>query len=593
MGIYDYLILGFYFIFIFSIGLVFRRYSRDISDYFRGGGTMLWWMSGASALLGALSVWSFTGAAGEIYDAGTLILLVYWSSVVVGVFIWLVTCYRFRRMRVITPVHAIQRRYGPTTEQLYLWVQLPLGLFMGGLGLNTLAVFISSAFHTNFLATMVVVGVIVMLVSAAGGAWSVVAGDFVQMLIMFSVVLVAAFLALRQSAIGGLTGLLHKLPADKLNWTLLERPGVLIFWGVALTLQTFMTYNDLSQGAAKFMTVKNEAHARKAALLLLVVYIVLPLILMIPPLAAIILFPHLKTQFPNLTHPHEGAYVAVCMKVMPQGMLGLLVSAMFATAMANMDTGLNRNAGNFVQNFYQQFLRPKATQTELLAASRITTLILGMLIIGIGLLIAKFRTMNLFNFVIIAFALVGPPITVPMVLGLFIRRTPSWAGWSTIIVGFFISALMYWGFNPDWIKGLLGVHHAYNEQERDNVVFAAQFIAEVGVASLWYWFTMRFAARSSPEYQRSADAFFADMKRPIDPMAEGLVYDDTRQYRVLSRMCLVYGGVVLLGMLIPNNLTGRLCFGFIGGVIVSIGILLLIAERRSRRPVPESQSPDR
>ena len=52
MGLYDYLVIGFYFIFMLVIGIYFSRMSKNSSDYFRGGGSMTWWLTGGSAHLG-------------------------------------------------------------------------------------------------------------------------------------------------------------------------------------------------------------------------------------------------------------------------------------------------------------------------------------------------------------------------------------------------------------------------------------------------------------------------------------------------------------------------------------------------------------
>ena len=54
---------------------------------------------------------------------------------------------------------------------------------------------------------------------------------------------------------------------------------------------------------------------------------------------------------------------------MPVGMLGLLLSGIFASTMGQMDSGLNRNAGYFIKNFYQVQFRPHASERELLLAS--------------------------------------------------------------------------------------------------------------------------------------------------------------------------------------------------------------------------------
>ena len=57
---YDYLVIGFYFVFMAMIGWVCRKFIGNTSDYFRGGGKMLWWMAGCSAFVAQFSAWTFT-----------------------------------------------------------------------------------------------------------------------------------------------------------------------------------------------------------------------------------------------------------------------------------------------------------------------------------------------------------------------------------------------------------------------------------------------------------------------------------------------------------------------------------------------------
>jgi len=578
---WDYAIIGFYFAFMIGIGLVFRRFSHDISDYFRGGGTMLWWMSGASALMGGISVWSFTGAAAKYHESGPCLYAQTLPGILIaGLVLILFASYRFRQMRVITGVDAIRRRYGRFNEQFYVWCQVPIGIFYGGLGLNTLSVFISSVFHTSLTGTIVVVGIIVIFVASSGGVWAVVAGDFVQMLIMLLVAAVTAALTLARPEIGGLGGLLRQMPAEHFHWTMLARPQVILFWIGAFALQAICLNLDLSGGAARYMTVKDGRHARKAATMGVVVLVLLPLVTMIPPIAAIILAPNLAAEFPGLKQPTEAAYVATAMRVLPQGVLGLLVSGMFAAAMASMDTGLNRNAGIFVKNFYSRVLRPDATARELLVAGKIVTAVSGIVIIGIGVLIAAFREINLFDFVVILGALLGLPLIVPLVWGIIIRGTPPWAAWSTATVGFIVAATVRYGIPPAWFAHLMGWTQPLSEREANDVVFSTMAVAVIAAGSAWFLFTTFFAAGAPAEYKAEVDRFFRDMRTPIDPIAEGIRYDDARQYSVVGKLCMTYGAVMLLGICIPNAASGRLCFAFIGGIVLGIGLVLYRAAVR-------------
>ena len=585
MQIYDYLFIGFYFAFMIGLGLWFRKYNNDISDYFRAGGTTLWWMCGASSVMGGLSAWSFTGAASKIYELGVIILAVYITGWIGGIICFFFTCYRFRQMRVITSIDAVRRRYGSGTEQFYLWLQVPIAILTGGVALNTVAVFISSVFGTNPLVTLMVVGVIIIIVASCGGAWAVISGDFIQLLLLLFITSIVCFLALRLPEVGGLSGLLTKLPPHHLDWTWATRPSVVGFWIIALIVQTLLIANDLSAGAARFMSVKNGEHARKAALMGLGLSMLIPLVVVIPPLAAVVLFPHIGTQFPNLKNPGEAAYVAVSMKVLPHGMLGLMVSGIFAVAMANLDTGLNRNAGVFVNNFYRHILRPRASQRELLVAAKVFTVIFGLLIIGVGMLVALYRVSNLFDLVLTLGSLVALPLILPLAYGLFIKRAPTWAGWSTALVDFTVAVMAKWIIGAQLIAWVTGIAVArLNAQEIEDTTFATTVCLMTLIGSVWYLFTMRFTRTDSAESRQEIEAFFHDMNRPIDPVAEHIVYDDARQYRTVGMLCLIYGVVMLAGMLILNPLQGRMCFLFIGGMMSLLGGVLTWNGRK--HPVP-------
>src|ERR1700691_1427686 len=136
--LYDKSIIAFYFVFILAIGLIFRRLNKNTSDYFRCGGAMPWWITGTSAWLATFSAWTFTGAAGAVYESGTLVLCLYYSNVVGAIVLLAYAGVRFRRMRSITWMEAVRARYGPFTEQFYTWLKIPILLFTAGVGLNAI-----------------------------------------------------------------------------------------------------------------------------------------------------------------------------------------------------------------------------------------------------------------------------------------------------------------------------------------------------------------------------------------------------------------------------------------------------------------------
>ena len=75
---YEYLVIAGYFLLIIGIGFAFKSMAKNsTSDYFRGGGRMLWWMVGSTAFMAQFSAWTFTGAAGKAFSDGFAISLVF------------------------------------------------------------------------------------------------------------------------------------------------------------------------------------------------------------------------------------------------------------------------------------------------------------------------------------------------------------------------------------------------------------------------------------------------------------------------------------------------------------------------------------
>ena len=109
--------------------------------------------------------------------------------------------------------------------------------------------------------------------------------------------------------------------------------------------------------------------------------------------------------------------------------------AIFAATMSSMDSGLNRNAGIIVKNFYNSVLRPQASEKELLTASKLTTLALGIGIISAAVLFSQLESLGLFDLMLQFSALIALPLNIPMLWGMVFKKTPDWSGWATAIFG--------------------------------------------------------------------------------------------------------------------------------------------------------------
>ena len=76
---------------------------------------------------------------------------------------------RFRQLRVVTGVEAIRQRFGATSEQVFTWLQIPLGTLQAGIWLNALGVFFSAIFGFDLVLTIVATGLIVVFMALIGG----------------------------------------------------------------------------------------------------------------------------------------------------------------------------------------------------------------------------------------------------------------------------------------------------------------------------------------------------------------------------------------------------------------------------------------
>ena len=577
---YDYAVLVFYFGYMLAISWVFRKFVTNLSDYFRGGGKAMWWLVGGSAFMAAFSAWTFTGAASKAYTDGWPVMVIFVANAVGFVLNAVYFAPRFRQLRVITSVEAIRQRFGAVSEQVMMWLQIPLSTLQAAIHLNALGVFFAAIFGLDLTWTLLVTGAVVLFMTLVGGSWAVLAADFIQVLILMPVCAAVTVLAILR--LGGWDGFLAGLPASHLNLGEIFTQEFLGLWCAAMLLKQIVSTNNLFE-AGRYLSVKDSRHARWAGYLGAALFVVGLFIWFLPPMAARALQIDLPAVFPTLKAPDEASFIAISQVVMPVGMLGLLVSGIFAATMSGMDSGLNKNAGFFIKNFYQPLFRPHASETQLLKVGRLATLVLGLIVIYLAIRMAELKGLGLFLMMQRVSILVGVPVTVPLLLGLVIRHTPPWSAWSTVLVGFLGSMFVGSFFTPEWGAAFFGHPAPLDAASREYWLQGFQFFANVVLASSWFIGTKLFWTRCTPAYRAQVDAFFSKMTTPVDfDREEGAANaNDSQQSAAVGWLSLAYGAFVCLLALIPNPLVGRLAFLGCGGVVLLIGALLI---RSSKQP---------
>lgn len=548
---------------------------------------MLWWLVGATAFMTQFSAWTFTGAGSKAYHDGTLILILYWGNAIGYFMNYLWSAGKFRQMRVVTAMEAVRDRFGKSNEQFFTWMSLPIGVFYAGIWLNAISKFISVVFGMDLILTIMLVGIVVLFMATLGGSWAVIASDFMQVLILMPISIVAAFLAIQAVGGGeflkGATTFFDKLPKNHMDWTAIIRPQIVYLWIFATILKQFCTTNSIGL-SYRYLCAKDSENARKAGLLASILFLVGPVIWFIPPMAAAILYPDLSV-LPELAplgnKVSDGAFVAIGLRTMPVGMIGLMVSGIFAATMSSMDSGLNKNAGIFVRNFYSPVIRKKAGETELLFVGKMVTALFGILVILAALYVENIKEFGLFDVMQLFSSFINIPFAIPLILAMIIKRSPRWAAWSTILIGFGVSAFVNYVLDPELVRKFLGLDSPFTGREAKDYLFFTSMILNVVICSGWFiGVSALFSKYNTEKEKKQEEEFFTRMNTPVYSKPGESDRHDKSQLSILGLLCLAYGGFVLLLILIPNPLLGRLCFFFTGLVIAGIGLLLRFQSKK-------------
>lgn len=575
----DLAVIAFYFVFIGGLGWFFRHTGTDTSDYFRGGGRLPWWLVGASVFMTAFSAWTFTGAAGLAFDGGLVALTIFWANALGLALTALVFGPWFRQTRFITGTEAIRQRLGLGNQQLLLWLSMPLSVVRAAIWLYGLAIFLSPVFGLDLTTVIVATGAAVTLMALLGGSWAAITGDLMQALLLMPITLLAAWFACERA--GGVGPLLENLPPGHLDLVGSSLEGFGAFWLTALVIEKLLFPNNLSS-AGRFLSVRSSEDARRAAWLAAALFFVGSFIWFLPPLAARGLGMDLAAQYPHLAKPSEAAYAAMALLTLPPGLLGFMVTGLLAATMSSMDSGLNSNAGTFVRGVYLPLLRPKAGERELVLTGRLATLVMGTLIVLLALEYTSWRGLGVFTLMFNVSAMLSVPTVVPAFWCLFTKRSPDWAAWSAMAVGFCISVTLGWlprqtgpaawlaeagwGESATWLRT--------NE-------YAVILLVNCVVCSLWFWGATLLRRPLPPVRRQEVDAFFAAMTRPLPADSQP---EDPRATQGIARLCLWYSAFIALTAVVPNTWRGHLGLLVCAMFFAVVGLLLRRSDRRTQPP---------
>jgi len=396
----DWSIIGTFFVVVLSIGWIASKTAgEDTTQFFLGGRGMPWWLLGISMVACTFSSDTPNLVTGMVRENGVAKNWAWWAFLITGMVTVFIYAKLWRRSGVMTDLEFYEKRYsGKAASFLRGFRSIYLGLFFNCLimGSVTLAAIKIGAVMLGLEPWVTVVGasIVVVIYAALGGLEGVIWADFFQYSIaMFGAVL-AAVVAVRQPEVGGLSNLLtHPVLQEKLSYfpdfsdpsfyvPLLLIPIAVQWWAV--------WYPGAEPGgggyiAQRMLAAKNEKNAIGATLLFNVAHYALrPWPWIIVALASIIIYPDLdsiKAEFPAIAEEYLKDDVAypVMLSKLSSGWLGLVVASLIAAYMSTIGTHLNWGSSYVVNDFYKRFVRPGATEKELVKMGRLSTILLMVL----------------------------------------------------------------------------------------------------------------------------------------------------------------------------------------------------------------------
>ena len=268
----EYIVIGAYLAILVTVGFVFKRFNKNVSDYFRNGCKGTWWLVGSSAFMTSFSAVTFTAMAGAAFESGFGVTIIFLGNAIGFFLAFLFLAPWFRQLRCITAPEIIRLRYGASTQMFYAWITMILGILYAGLWLQGLAIFTAAifdftglqfwVFDTEVKVVILLVGCVVLIYSVFGGSWAVMATDFLQFLVLMPLTLALAWLAL--DAVGGLGGFFEMVEARSLtqDFQFINEPGHFVMnkYTIAFAIAT-ITYKVVKaaelDAAPKYFAVKD------------------------------------------------------------------------------------------------------------------------------------------------------------------------------------------------------------------------------------------------------------------------------------------------------------------------------------------------
>ncbi len=556
MATLDYIVMGVFALLIFGIGLTFTRVgNKNGQAFFEAGGETPWWINGLSLFISYFSAGTFVVWGSIAYKNGLVANVIQTTMAASGLIVTIFIAARWKRTGVATAAEYMGKRFGSREKQFYTFLTLLLSLFTTAGVLYPVGKMVEVASGLPLNLCIAIIGLIIVLYTAAGGLWAVLVTDVVQFVILTAAVLIVIPAAIGD--IGGIHNLFKKAPQgffDPVN-----EEYNLGFMLAFVVYQTFYIGGNWSY-VQRYTSVDKPLSARKVAGLFTGLYVLCPIVWMLPPMIYRIINPNLHGL------ESENAYMMLIHRVMPAGLIGLVLAGMVSATSSKANTTINMVATVFAQDIYKNLMRPSAHDKEVIRVARFFTLVFGAATIGVAIWIPSAG--GIVEVVLSTASIAGGALFAPMIWSLFSKRQTGFSVVTATVLALLIN-LFFKTISPDLLNLKLS-------RAIETVLGMGIPVVVLGLFEFWFAIRNQIAPGAIAMSEISET-----IRRQPDP-AVHLAAQQQNNFGVTViavSICLVGAGIIALGLFASK-------FAFtvitVGGIILLFGIIIALAAVRQR-----------
>lgn len=460
----DYLVFLFYFIVVAGYGYwVYRKKNKKSTsashDYFLAEGSLTWWAIGASLIASNISAEQFIGMSGSGFKMGLAISAYEWMSAATLIIVAIFFIPVYLKNKIYTMPQFLNQRYNGTVAMimavfwlmLYVVVNLMSILYLGALAIHGI-----SGLNIHLCIGLLAVFAIIITL---GGMKVIGYTDVIQVFFLVLGGLVATYIALNLVAEkSGQTGLLNgfniltteandhfHLIFDRENDNYMDLPGLSVLLGGMWIAN--LNYWGCNQYITQRALGADLPTARKGLLFAAFLKLLMPVIVVLPGIAAYVLYQkgmfHTEMLDSNGIVDVNKAYPSL-LNLLPTGLKGLAFAALTAAIVASLAGKANSIATIFSLDVYKKAINKNADEKKLVSVGKLAVIVSMMLAILLSLLLGE-KLMGEgkqgFQYIQEYTGFVSPGIFAMFILGFFWKKTTSNAALFAIIGGFLLSVL--------------------------------------------------------------------------------------------------------------------------------------------------------